>query len=231
MTVCLYLPDGRVGFMFKRPEIANNDAFDAGGMTFDVVDAVRGADGRLRGQGRAARRPARRWPTRRRRSPRTRTPSARSHITFTGQGRPTCSAASPTSPTRRRARSSPRATTSSSSPARARSASATRSGTIDGFGLRDHSWGPRYWQAPWYYRWLTANFGGDFGFMGSRVARQRRRRAPVAASCGRTASCTSATTFEIDDRVRAATTATTRRSRPCCARRGRQGVAGHAARC
>ena len=43
---------------------------------------------------------------------------------------------------------------------------------VDGFGLRDHSWGPRYWQAPWYYRWLTANFGEGFGFMGSRIARQ-----------------------------------------------------------
>src|SRR4051794_3944607 len=32
MTVCLYLPDGRVGFMFKRPEIEDNAAFDAGGM-------------------------------------------------------------------------------------------------------------------------------------------------------------------------------------------------------
>ena len=37
---------------------------------------------------------------------------------------------------------------------------------VEGFGLRDHSWGPRYWQAPWYYRWLTANVGRDFGFMG-----------------------------------------------------------------
>jgi hypothetical protein len=43
---------------------------------------------------------------------------------------------------------------------------------LNGYGLRDHSWGPRYWQAPWYYRWLTANIGGDFGFMGSRVARR-----------------------------------------------------------
>ncbi len=32
MSVCLYLPDGRVGFMFKRPEIADNAAFNAGGM-------------------------------------------------------------------------------------------------------------------------------------------------------------------------------------------------------
>jgi hypothetical protein len=43
---------------------------------------------------------------------------------------------------------------------------------VSGFGLRDHSWGPRYWQAPWYYRWLTANFGPDFGFMASRIARR-----------------------------------------------------------
>ena len=43
---------------------------------------------------------------------------------------------------------------------------------IDGFGLRDHSWGPRYWQAPWYYRWLTANVDEDFGFMASRVAKR-----------------------------------------------------------
>ncbi len=35
--------------------------------------------------------------------------------------------------------------------------------TVDGFGLRDHSWGPRSWQAPWYYRWLTVNFGDGIG--------------------------------------------------------------------
>ena len=26
---------------------------------------------------------------------------------------------------------------------------------FDGLGLRDHSWGPRSWQAPRFYRWLT----------------------------------------------------------------------------
>ena len=36
---------------------------------------------------------------------------------------------------------------------------------VDGYGLRDHSWGPRFWQAPWYYRWLTMNFGDDAGFV------------------------------------------------------------------
>src|SRR4029079_8287704 len=47
---------------------------------------------------------------------------------------------------------------------------------VEGFGLRDHSWGPRYWQAPWYYRWLTANFRDDLRFLGSPVAPRRRGR-------------------------------------------------------
>src|SRR5437870_13470939 len=37
MTVCLYLPDGRVAFMFGRPPIAGNKAFDAGGLRFEVL--------------------------------------------------------------------------------------------------------------------------------------------------------------------------------------------------
>ena len=45
---------------------------------------------------------------------------------------------------------------------------------IDGFGLRDHSWGPRFWQAPWYYRWLTMNFGDDAGFVVSVITATRR---------------------------------------------------------
>src|SRR5262249_42055237 len=35
--------------------------------------------------------------------------------------------------------------------------------SFDGLGLRDHSWGPRYWQAPKYYRWLTMNFDEGLG--------------------------------------------------------------------
>ena len=37
MTTCLYLPDGRVGFMFKRPHIEGHVAHDAGGLKFDVL--------------------------------------------------------------------------------------------------------------------------------------------------------------------------------------------------
>ncbi|MDA0370880.1 MAG: hypothetical protein O3B06_05215, partial [Actinobacteria bacterium] len=38
MTVCIYLPDGSVGFMFKRPPITDNDRLDAGGLTWTMVE-------------------------------------------------------------------------------------------------------------------------------------------------------------------------------------------------
>jgi hypothetical protein len=37
--------------------------------------------------------------------------------------------------------------------------------TISGNGLRDHSWGPRYWQSIRSYRWITGNFGDDLGMV------------------------------------------------------------------
>jgi hypothetical protein len=32
MTVCVYLPGGRVGFVYGRPQIDSNDPMDAGGL-------------------------------------------------------------------------------------------------------------------------------------------------------------------------------------------------------
>ena len=37
---------------------------------------------------------------------------------------------------------------------------------VTGYGLRDHSWGPRSWQAPWFYRWMHGSTAG-LGFMGA----------------------------------------------------------------
>jgi hypothetical protein len=36
---------------------------------------------------------------------------------------------------------------------------------INGHGLRDHSWGPRYWQSTPSYRWITGNYGDDLGMV------------------------------------------------------------------
>ena len=36
---------------------------------------------------------------------------------------------------------------------------------LDGFGGRDHSWGPRHWHAKLWFRWLIGAVDDDFGFM------------------------------------------------------------------
>ena len=36
---------------------------------------------------------------------------------------------------------------------------------LDGLGLRDKSWGPRYWQAISWYRWLPMTFSTEFAMM------------------------------------------------------------------
>ncbi|GAG25067.1 unnamed protein product, partial [marine sediment metagenome] len=38
MTVCVYLPDGRIGFAYGRPAIETNEVMDAGGLRIDVVE-------------------------------------------------------------------------------------------------------------------------------------------------------------------------------------------------
>ena len=37
-TVCLYLPGGRIGFMFGRPKISGNTEMNAGGLKIEVID-------------------------------------------------------------------------------------------------------------------------------------------------------------------------------------------------
>ena len=79
--------------------------------------------------------------------------------------------------------------------ASAPSPSATQTFEItDGLGLRDHSWGPRYWQNIWWYRWLTVNLGPDLGFAvhDRRQTRRATRRTCTASSTTRTATATTA---------------------------------------
>ena len=38
MSVCIYLPGGRVGFAYARPQIESNDEMDAGGLQIEVVE-------------------------------------------------------------------------------------------------------------------------------------------------------------------------------------------------
>lgn len=169
MTICLYLPDGRVGFMFGRPRVTTNDAFDAAGMRFDVVTPFEELTVRYDGQVVLLDDPLQ---------------MADPKEAFTSNPRTSCSVdlvyrgvsamfgGEPDRPSETPGEEFARGHYEQLVGARGTIEVGDDRFALDGYGLRDHSWGPRYWQAPWYYRWLTANFGPDFGFMGSRVARR-----------------------------------------------------------
>lgn len=41
LSVCLYLPDGRIACQFGRPAIASNDRFAAGGLSYRVIEPLK----------------------------------------------------------------------------------------------------------------------------------------------------------------------------------------------
>lgn len=170
MTVCIYLADGRVLFNFKRAPIEHNDAFDAGGMKFEVLEPSEELQTVYAGgvvelkDARSMSDPAEAFKN----SPRRRLKVDLNH------------------------RASGPMYGSSKSNAEAKRDSEQQfgkahyeqhmrvTGTLEiedetieirGYGLRDHSWGPRYWQAIESYEWLTMNFGPDFGAMVSIIRR------------------------------------------------------------
>jgi hypothetical protein len=168
MTICLYLPGDRVAFMYARPPIADNEHFDAGGMRFEVDEPFEQLRVAYEGNVVVLDDPLQMADPKRAFTENPHT-SCRAVLVFTRASDPIGG--------------------ESDTPERAGEEFARghyeqliqgtgsievgeEAWSIDGFGLRDHSWGPRTWQAPYYYRWLTANVGPDFGFMGSRIARR-----------------------------------------------------------
>ena len=168
MTVCLFLPDGRVLFSFKRAQIENNDAFDAGGLRFEVLEPTESLrtvyEGRVieLADPKSLSDPSRAF----RESPRRTIALDLEHR-----------ACGPMYGNSHSERESSRAAEKQFAKAHYEQHMRV-TGTIDlgdeqleiaGYGLRDHSWGPRYWQAIESYEWLTLNFGPDLGAMVTRI--------------------------------------------------------------
>jgi len=175
MTVALFLPDGRVAFNFKRAEIADNDAFDAGGMRFDVLAPGEKLRTRYEGTACLLAEPRELADPRKAFSDNPFVKVAL-ELEHTGVG--------PMYGKRHDEREA--AEDAENQFAKAHYEQHMRvTGTLDvgedhydlaGFGLRDHSWGPRHWQAIHSYEWLTMNFGEDLGAMISVI-----RKTPVEA--------------------------------------------------
>jgi hypothetical protein len=160
MTVCLYLPDGRVAFMFGRPHIDGHRAHDAGGLRFDVVTPYREHHVTFAGDVCVLARP------REMADPKTAF-AQNPHAPCTIDLRLTAAAA-PTGGEPEWEEGEEPATGHSFARGHTEQQMAA-TGTVHigdeqfelshAHGLRDHSWGPRVWQSIWWYRWLTVGFG------------------------------------------------------------------------
>jgi hypothetical protein len=157
LTVAVFLPDSRVGFMFGRPAITRNDRFDAGGMRFELLEPFQDKSVHYDGELALFEDP----------------------LVLTDP-----KSAFSTSPhVACRAELTVGAVCEPWQPAEVRGWATGHNeqligvkGTIDvgelhfdvdGHGLRDHSWGPRTWhRAMRQAKWLTGAIGPELSFMG-----------------------------------------------------------------
>jgi len=169
MTVCLYLPDGRVLFSFKRAPIDDNAAFDAGGLRFEVIEPSEQLRTVYVGSAIELAEPRDMADPRKAFAENERV-KIRLDLEHTAVG-----------PMYGQSHSGHEDIPADQQFAKAHYEQhmhvtgklriGEREHAIDGYGLRDHSWGPRYWQAIHSYQWLTMNFGADLGAMVSVIQR------------------------------------------------------------
>lgn len=167
MTVCVYLPGGTVAFIFARPEIASNEAFDAGGLSFEVIEPFQQLRARYRGKVVLLDDPLQMSDPRRAFRDNPHAPASLDlrfdAVSPVYGGEPVTEDGSPGDV--EGGNPFARGHYEQHLKAEGEIRVGDEAWPLSGFGLRDHSWGPRFWQSPWFYRWLTANFGADFGFV------------------------------------------------------------------
>ncbi|HZZ89284.1 MAG TPA: hypothetical protein VFE13_13225 [Caulobacteraceae bacterium] len=172
MSICLYLPGGRVGFMFARPKIANNDEMNAGGLKIEVVEPFKrlrlSYDGKICLLARPFEMadPSKAF----RENPHV---ACKVELDYEGVspmfgGETVLADGSPRELDPEK--SFARAHYEQHVAAKGRFTVGGETFEIDGYGLRDKSWGPRHWSAINWYRWCPLNFGRDFGMMLSVIA-------------------------------------------------------------
>lgn len=171
MTVCVYLPGGRVAFAYAKPHIDNNAAMTAGGLTIEVVEPFEHltvtyagkvcvlADPRQMADPRAALR-ENPWV------------DATVNLDYRGVS-PMFGGKAVHADGREIELDAEQSFSKAHYEQHCAVTGTITVGdevvTIDGLGLRDKSWGPRYWQAIDWYRWLPIVFSDRFAMVVSVV--------------------------------------------------------------
>ncbi|MZR63305.1 hypothetical protein [Alcanivorax sp. DP30] len=164
MSFCFYLPDGRVAFMFRRVEIAGNDALSADGMCFRVIEPFKQLA--LEYEGKAVllddpqlmEDPKKAFAS----NP---TVNVSASLRFTGMtpvygGEAVDENDQPIEEDPDE--SFARGHYEQHMKGEGEVVIGDETFSLNGFGLRDHSWGPRYWQNLYWYRWLPLVFRENF---------------------------------------------------------------------
>ena len=168
VTVCVYVPTGEVLFNWRRPEISDNDALDAGGVKFQVIEPLVSHRTTYEGTAVFLAEPERMAEPREafRDNPHKPVSIDLMHEAVGPVFGTARAQAEPVDPEKEFAR----AHYEQHMRVRGSIVVDGEKIEIDGYGLRDHSWGPRYWQAIKSYRWLNCTFGPDFGIMVSEIS-------------------------------------------------------------
>ena len=171
VTLCLFLPTGEVLFNYQRPQISSNDAMDAGGMRFEVVEPLAKHHTTYEGAAVFLKDPTQMAdPSRAFRE----NPHKQVSLDLIQEAvGPVYGTAGTDASTEEPGQEFARAHYEQHMNARGTLTIDGEMTELEGTGLRDHSWGPRYWQAIHSYRWLNCTFGSDFGIMVSEVAPEK----------------------------------------------------------
>jgi hypothetical protein len=205
MTVCLYLPDGTVGFMFQRPEIKNNDAHDAGGLKFEVFKPFEHHRVTYSGKICVLKNPLEMADPAAafKNNPYARvTLSLDYRATAPGWGGELREKQGDNWVSPKNDGNIEASFAKGHLEQLGHATGTIRVGDseykFDGLGLRDHSWGPRYWQAPKYYRWLTMNFDDGLGGMATFTVNRDGSRNPGGFIARKGQSTLNVRSVEID---------------------------------
>jgi len=167
VTVCLYLPTGEVAFNYLRPRIESNDAMDAAGMRFEVIEPLVKHRATYDGEAVLLKDPAQMAdPSKAFRE----NPHAKVQVDIESEAMAPVYGSAGHNRTETQGQEFARAHYEQHMRTRGTITVNGETTRIDGTGLRDHSWGPRYWQAIHSYRWLTCAFGPDFSMTVSEVS-------------------------------------------------------------
>jgi len=165
VTVCIFLPNGTAAFTFKRPEIRTNNGWDAGGLRVDVIRPMESIRTYFKGTLVHLENPLDLTDPK---AAFTKGKRCSVVIDITHKAIGPCFGTSESSSS----------TAKSFAKAHYEQNMRVSNGFITGLpppapqrlflqsasGLRDHSWGPRFWQAIQGYRWINGNLNDLVGF-------------------------------------------------------------------